>query len=56
MLNEQTVGDSYPLPSMDDTVTSLGSARVFISIDISNAFLQIVTRKADRYKTVFATK
>ncbi len=56
MLNEQTVGDAYPLPRIDDTVTSLGSARVFTSIDISNAFWQIITRKADRYKTAFATK
>ena len=56
MLNELTVGDAYPLPRIDDTVTGLGSARVFTSIDISNAFWQIITRKADGYKTAFATK
>ncbi len=48
ILNEQTVGDAYPLPTIHDTVTSLRSARVFTSIDISNAFWQIITRKVDR--------
>ena len=29
MLNAQTIGDAFPLPRIDDTITSLGSARFF---------------------------
>ncbi len=56
MLNEQTIGDAYPLPRIDDTVTGLGSARIFTSIDISKALWQLILRAADRYKTACATK
>ncbi len=56
MLNDNTVGDAFPLPRIDDTINSLGSARYFTTIDLGSAFWQIILREADRYKTAFATK
>ncbi len=56
MLNDNTVGDAFPLPRIDDTINSLGSARYFTTIDLGSAFWQIILRVADRYKTAFATK
>ncbi len=55
-LNAVTVKDAYPLPRIDDTVTSLGGARFFTTLDFGSAFWQIVMKYSDRPKTAFATK
>ncbi len=55
-LNNQTILDSFPLPRIDDTVTRLGAAIYFTTIDVWNAFWQVGLLEADRRKTAFATR
>ncbi len=55
-LNAVTVKDAYPLPRIDDAITSLGAARFFHTLDFGSAFWQIVMKYSDRPKTAFATK
>ena len=53
-LNEVTIKDAYPLPRMDESLSRLGKAKIYTSIDLAWAFWQIPVRKADRHKTAFA--
>ncbi len=55
-LNAVTVKDAYPLPRVDDTITSLGAARFFTTLDLGSAFWQIVMKHSDRPQTAFACK
>ncbi|XP_064459039.1 uncharacterized protein LOC135369375 [Ornithodoros turicata] len=52
-LNEVTVRDSYPFPSIDSIMYTLGSARVFTILDCSREFLQIPIAPNDVEKTAF---
>ena len=53
-LNEVTIKDAYPLPRIDESLSRLGKAKIYTSIDLAWAFWQIPVRKADRQKTAFA--
>ena len=53
-LNEVTIKDAYPLPSIDESLARLGKAKIYTSIDLAWEFWQIPVRKADRHKTAFA--
>ena len=53
-LNAVTIKDSYPLPRSDESLSRLGKAKIYTSIDLAWAFWQIPVRKADRQKTAFA--
>ena len=53
-LNDVTIKDAYPLPRIDESLSRLGNARVFTSIDLAWAFWQIPVKKAHRHKTAFA--
>ena len=53
-VNEVTIKDAYPLPRIDESLTRLGKAKIYTSIDLAWAFWQIPVRKADRQKTAFA--
>ena len=53
-LNEVTIKDAYPLPRIDESLSRLGKAKIYTSIDLACAFWQIHVRKADRQKTAFA--
>ena len=53
-LNEVTIKDAYPLPRIDESLSRLGKAKIYTSIDLAWAFRQIPVRKADRQKTAFA--
>ena len=53
-LNEITIKDVYSLPRFDESLSRLGKAKVYTSIDFAWAFWQIPVRKADRQKTAFA--
>ena len=55
-LNAATVKDAYPRPRIDDTITSLGVARFFTTLDFRSAFWQIVMKESDRPKTAFAAR
>ena len=53
-LNEVTIKDAYPLPRIDESLSRLGKAKIYTSIDLAWAFWQIPVQKADRHKTAFA--
>lgn len=54
-LNNATVKDVYPLPSIDNMLASLDGAKVFTSFDLNSGFNQIVLDPEDRVKTAFTS-
>jgi hypothetical protein len=54
-LNEITVGDSYPLPNIQDILDKLGRARYFTALDCASGYLQVPIAVEDRCKTAFST-
>ncbi|GMF52614.1 unnamed protein product [Phytophthora fragariaefolia] len=55
-LNSITRKDVYPLPRIDETLESLGGARLFTTLDLRSGYWQIRVAKEDRDKTAFMTK
>ena len=53
-LNDVTVKDAFPLPRIDESLSRIGNAKIFTSIDLAWAFWQIPLKKCDRRKTAFA--
>ena len=53
-LNDVTVKDAFPLPRIDESLSRIGNAKIFTSIDLAWAFWQIPLKKRDRRKTAFA--
>ena len=53
-LNSVTVKDAYPIPRIYDSLSKLGDAKFFTTIDLGSAFWQVPLRKQDRDKTGFA--
>ena len=43
-LNEVTIKDAYPLPRIDESLSRLGRAKIYTSIDLAWAFWQIPLR------------
>ena len=54
-LNAITVKDSYPLPRIDEILSSLGKARVFASLDLLMGYHEVEVDPRDRAKTAFVT-
>jgi hypothetical protein len=54
-LNEITIGDSYPLPNIQDILDKLGRARYFTALDCASGYLQVPIAEEDRHKTAFST-
>jgi len=54
-LNNITKKDAYPLPRMEDCLTSLGDAQVVTSLDCTAGYWQVPLRKEDQEKTAFTT-
>ena len=52
-LNALTIGDSYPLPRMDECIDSLGDATIFSTLDCNSGYWQIPVRDEDKDKTTF---
>ena len=53
-LNAVTIKDAYPIPRIDESLSKLGDAKFFTTLDLGSAFWQVPLRKQDREKTVFA--
>ena len=53
-LNSVTVKDAYPIPRIDESLSKLGDAKFFTTLDLGSAFWQVPLRKQDRNKTGFA--
>lgn len=37
-LNAATMKDSYPLPSMDECIASLGETRILLTLDVNSGY------------------
>ena len=47
-LNSVTVKDAYPIPRIDESLSKLGDAKCFTTLDLGSAFWQVPLRKQDR--------
>lgn len=54
-LNDVTVGDSYPLPSIEYILDQLGHSSYFTTLDLSSGFWQVKMKPDDIPKTSFST-
>ena len=52
--NAVTIKDAYPIPRIDESLSKLGEAKFFTTLDLGSAFWQVPLRKQDREKTGFA--
>lgn len=52
-LNQQTIGDSYPLPDISEILSQLGGAKYFSVFDLASGFHQIEMNEEDSEKTAF---
>ena len=50
-MNAVTIKDAYPIPRIDESLSKLGDAKFFITLELGSAFWQIPLRKKDREKT-----
>ena len=53
-LNAVTIKDAYPIPRIDESLSKLGDAKFFTTLDLGSDFWQVPLRKKDREKTGFA--
>eukprot|EP01129_Flabellula_baltica_P013145 TRINITY_DN605_c0_g2_i1.p1 TRINITY_DN605_c0_g2~~TRINITY_DN605_c0_g2_i1.p1 ORF type:complete len:1627 (-),score=286.22 TRINITY_DN605_c0_g2_i1:702-5582(-) len=52
-LNKVTVGDSHPLPKIEEIFAQLSSASIFSSLDLTSGFHQIQLDEESKKKTAF---
>ena len=55
-LNERTIKDRYPIPTMRELYAKLRGGRVFSCLDLRSGYHHIAVRKEDRPKTAFITE
>jgi predicted aspartyl protease len=55
-LNAITSRDVYPLPRIDDTLYSLGSAKIFSTLDLTSSYWQIQLDDRSKPKSAFITR
>jgi len=53
-LNEQTISDRYPMPSIPMILANLGKAQFFTTLDLKSGYHQIYLEEHDREKTSFS--
>ena len=53
-LNSLTMTDAYPISRIDESLSKLGDAKFFRTLDSGSAFWQVPLRNHDRDKTGFA--
>jgi transposase InsO family protein len=54
-LNDITLKDAFPLPSIEDNLARLSNSKVFSGVDGAGAYHVVPIHAADRAKTAFAT-
>jgi hypothetical protein len=54
-LNEMTVGDAYPLPSITDILDQLRKAKYFSTVGLASGYYQVELAEKNRAKTAFST-
>mgnify|MGYP005949094595 CR=1 FL=1 len=55
-LNQKTVKDSYPLPNIEDCLSTLSGSIYFSTLDMESGYYQVEIDPADRKKTAFITR
>lgn len=55
-LNQKTVKDFYPLPNIDDCLSTLSGSIYFSTPDMESGYYQVEIDPADRKKTAFITR
>src|SRR6266542_3526234 len=55
-LNKCTISDRYPLPNINEMLSSFWRSKWFTIIDLASAYWQIQLRKKDRPKMAFLTR
>ena len=53
-LNNMTIKDSFPLPRIDDLLSSVGSPKWFCTFDLQSGFMQMENDPETAYKTAFS--
>jgi hypothetical protein len=55
-LNDDTVGDSFPIPVISEILDALGKPIYFSTINCASRFLQVPVKLEDQAKTAFGTR
>ena len=53
-LNDCTVGDSFLIPRIDDSLDALSGSKLLTTLDLSQSYWQVPVKEPDRSKTAFA--
>jgi hypothetical protein len=54
-LNDVTIGDSFPIPNIQDILDKLGRDRYISALDCASGYWQVPLAEEDRAKTAFST-
>ena len=55
-LNQASLKDHHPLPSMEKILSKVNGSRRFSFLDGFSGYNQVLVKESDRYKTAFTTK
>ena len=55
-LNEITVSDGYPIPTVQNILDFLCPGKYFAKLDLASGYWQVRLNPADRHKTAFCTQ
>lgn len=55
LLNEEMIGDAFPLPNITHILDQLVNAKYFPVLDLASGFYQIPMSETDAHKTAFST-